>query len=307
MQKPPLRGIKGRLHRTRGLRWRWAVPLTPKDPGRHVRAIRSEIRALEASLPEPHEADGWLLSLLKQVRHPVQNLGGRASGLTSSDCISSAVHQVEPDQLKGAAMLLPENHFREAQSRLSREFWFHGLATAAPGGLRFTLAASPRTVPTRSFRRVLVPGWPWDCQPRWGFVRGRSWAGRFRCEKTVDARSAPCRTRGLSVLWRVGRRDLDAGSGYVRGGKLGCRFLAPSVDLRRVLLRPKTLSSALTTHLLGVELGPDLKFMHQRIFQEQQVFFHAFSFDKERRKSSLVHTVFQKKGHEKSKKDILSE
>lgn len=38
-------------------------------------------------------------------------------------------------------MLLPENHFREAQSRLSREFWFRGPAAAAPGGLTFALAA----------------------------------------------------------------------------------------------------------------------------------------------------------------------
>ena len=41
-------------------------------------------------------------------------------------------------------------------------------------------------------------------------------------------------------LWRLGRQDLDAGSGCARGAKPGCRFLARSVDLRRGLsdLRP---------------------------------------------------------------------
>lgn len=67
------------------------------------------------------------------------------------------------------------------------------------------------------------------------------------------------------------------------------------------LLRRKTLSSALNTHLL-CGIGSRLEiYASGGYFKSKQFFFPRSFFDKERRKSSLVHTVFQK-GHEKIRK-----
>lgn len=181
----------------------------------------------------------------------MQNLGGRASGLTSSDCISSAVHQVgragsvERSSHAASGESLPRSPVSPiARVLISRP--------CSSGPWWSNLCARSRVVGLSPHARV---AW-FSSTPL--TVRARPLLSRpIPMREDRGRQERPLSSPRCVGLWRVGRRDLDAGSGCARGAKPGCRFLARSVDLRRGLFRPKTLSSALNTYLLGVELGPD--------------------------------------------------